>query len=804
MKRKSKIFSLFFIFLLTFCITFSLFPSVDAYTNITLTTWEEFNLGLTEGIGSKISFKRITGDNEFIISNAWNNSPIRSLYAYCYTGAGISERGFINLTNSYDYINSFSMSFYQRSQSVTNWAGSHNIYLKFYNSTNILVLELAFLYTYSTIADGLYYKDSAGIYQIIKNLDSTNPRDETTIGIISFTHISGNLMSYSLIGKKGATWVNATIEGSSVTTANWNTFSYIKMDYGYNSGGTWSIARYLYLDDIIITTGISPYENIPSCDENSIGKLNIDTYVWTTKRYVLFTYNNIIDGYLTSFKVLLHKKMIDMGATTNNMFLWCNFENLSTPDSLIQINSEYYVAIWENVINIQHSDVTFVLETNKYFTYGNTNYYWTIGETSDDIDNDGDTIFIWYPLNPFITSSSGIVQNGYDVIYETCFYQESIDNPYLTNYINVYPSTVEVLTPIYIYGTISSEGIGYENRLIVNKSTTEYINKTIYGQYFNDVFTPIISGTYRANLIQNDVIVTYKDVIITDSINWSKPFIYTNPSKTKTGEMFNIYYNYPYTTYDGLIEAYLYGSTIPSFSMNINKQSNSNDTNIQISFTKSGLYTFYLKIDKISNTSIIASNIHIVSDGIGLEFYPSKYNVLSNEVFTIYCQHDYLGLPIFIMDNNDILFNVGNNQYGTYPTSIHETTTRIHNISLIINDGKTKTVLSFFKLTVTVTKPSDKIGFSLDFGQPYNTFIAIFIIMLLVITPLAFNTLLARNTSLGKIEIPALVYVGMFLFGVGINVAVGWLEPWVLFFVLFGLILAFAILWIQKKGDVTG
>jgi hypothetical protein len=97
---------------------------------------------------------------------------------------------------------------------------------------------------------------------------------------------------------------------------------------------------------------------------------------------------------------------------------------------------------------------------------------------------------------------------------------------------------------------------------------------------------------------------------------------------------------------------------------------------------------------------------------------------------------------------------------------------------------------------IPITPPS-----LMDYITPYKLYIGIGITVGMSLLPLIAGMLLAKKTSVTFMDIPALVYVAFFLMGIVISCVLGYFEIWVIFFVLFALILVFAITWIQGKSN---
>lgn len=80
--------------------------------------------------------------------------------------------------------------------------------------------------------------------------------------------------------------------------------------------------------------------------------------------------------------------------------------------------------------------------------------------------------------------------------------------------------------------------------------------------------------------------------------------------------------------------------------------------------------------------------------------------------------------------------------------------------------------------------------------------IAIMIILCMTLSPLALGVFISKAGM--NINIPSLLYIGFFFFGVAISCEIGALDWAVFFIILFGLIIAFAIIWLHGKDTGAG
>lgn len=95
--------------------------------------------------------------------------------------------------------------------------------------------------------------------------------------------------------------------------------------------------------------------------------------------------------------------------------------------------------------------------------------------------------------------------------------------------------------------------------------------------------------------------------------------------------------------------------------------------------------------------------------------------------------------------------------------------------------------------------PTSYFGFQIP--DEFKLILGIVLTVVFTLIPLIVSALLSRKTNISVITIPSLVYVGMFLLGIIMSIALGFFELWIIFFILFALILVFAVTWINNKQD---
>jgi len=95
----------------------------------------------------------------------------------------------------------------------------------------------------------------------------------------------------------------------------------------------------------------------------------------------------------------------------------------------------------------------------------------------------------------------------------------------------------------------------------------------------------------------------------------------------------------------------------------------------------------------------------------------------------------------------------------------------------------------------------DPFDFS-DIPVLFKVIISLFIIIILTISPYFFASMI--NKGRVQIQMPSLVYVAFFFIGVVASIMLGFLEIWVFFVILVGLILTIVVFWLQGKDISSG
>jgi len=369
--------------------------------------------------------------------------------------------------------------------------------------------------------------------------------------------------------------------------------------------------------------------------------------------------------------------------------------------------------------------------------------------------------------------------------------------------------------PLYCSGTVAD--LSSSRTLHLFKNGTEiYVSGGITFPFivstcaFYLSFSPNAIGSYWIRLQTDTTVLDNKSftVIAPDNQNY---WIYSEPNPSYYASAYTVYYFFNNSdNFNGLLIASL-----------TNNMANITDAIYKIDITENGYGNFTLDTGTVYdvlywllyvyNTNISkyvrVGNIHMhITRSYFSESYirwerPVDGIREDNDIVTacLIGKHNYLGSNIVIKINNITRDSV------TSETTFHKcytfTKPGVYNASLVLIVGSINKVLDYSILTIADLREVTYPGDIFDIPEPFSYLIALIIIVVLTFTPLIISTTLASKTNITDIHIPGLVYVAMFCLGVIISVAppMKLLDYWVLFFILFVLILAFAILWIQRK-----
>lgn len=198
---------------------------------------------------------------------------------------------------------------------------------------------------------------------------------------------------------------------------------------------------------------------------------------------------------------------------------------------------------------------------------------------------------------------------------------------------------------------------------------------------------------------------------------------------------------------------------------------------------------------------------------------PCKYHVGDNPRIMYYLTNEYYGEDSFYTYrikktlSNQIIYNdiitipeSSNNisAYYTIPDVVFPSEGSYY-IILYSTDGygaEINETICISNIPVVVCPDNTPSGglSDLDFSSipiVFKVLISIVIIIVLTMTPYLLAVMISKTNI--EVKIPELVYVSFFFFGMIISIVLGFLDAWVIFVVLLGIILTFAVFWIKGK-----
>lgn len=438
--------------------------------------------------------------------------------------------------------------------------------------------------------------------------------------------------------------------------------------------------------DLFQANGDDNFYDIPLCDEglDSIGQIGIEAPAVTTlcnNRYLWFRYYLIEDMFIKSLYLQLDEAHRNM--ETNDYALKINQYNLGYADSLELISGNRTILVWENLdLHIQ-GKTTFLFKALSYidllgyhaptWPWEEATYdcirYWQLPLTDIDTNNDGtmgirtlgsgfdglwDTFADMYNEYP---GGWGETIDDFDLILRLCVSREgSGEIQDYDNAVYAYPQSVEQYNSVDITWTVNRSSMGYNKEIYVN----DVLSKVLHSQSSHYYYIPKQEGLYYVNLSVNDVIVDTTQFNVSGT---PENYIYTSPNPSSQGGIFNIYYAYNYTAYNGSIRIFDKNNNIVREFSVISDTVGSFSTFIE----NSGQYmvTLSMKLAEYSYNDVDIS-IHVVEGENTNKLTLDKYDVSLYDVVTTYYSHSHAGQNVYVKIGNTYSDNIGSTGRGVY------------------------------------------------------------------------------------------------------------------------------------------
>lgn len=227
--------------------------------------------GLDSGSSGEIEWTNVGSANTFETKNANYVSSPNSLY---YRGRSTVEKGYINLTEDYDYINSINFSVY-----LAPAGGDRNrLILDFYNNDTV---ELRFNFIVYDGGNELiqFYKNGVGYTTFLNSDLGTTASNLRKYFVIE--HNGTNQFNVKLLNSTFGVQYN--YDGAGYGSTNWSTFTHI---YCYTTGTDTGTGGF-YFDDFIINTNEPTDTSLPEVTGSTCTNCCQDILIGTTRSYTV-------------------------------------------------------------------------------------------------------------------------------------------------------------------------------------------------------------------------------------------------------------------------------------------------------------------------------------------------------------------------------------------------------------------------------------------------------------------------------------------------------------------------------------
>lgn len=492
-----------------------------------------------------------------------------------------------------------------------------------------------------------------------------------------------------------------------------------------------------------------------------------------------------------------------------------------------------WIIRWYNLnINISHVNGIFEFKCSKHTVglFGSLDYYWYdlgITEAIPSFKTGGDGYFNG-EFDGFVGKGLGNYQLRM-CSYAT--YREDVSE--FNDKIYAFPNSQELYNTVSIYGTLSHNsyvklykyGTGYVviPGFTINATTGYFVMQPTFSLGFTpDNVTDI--GNYKVIITRNNANISYTNFTIVDIEDKTyQLWITPNPCEDFLDNL-NISWNFEYI--DSIKGAVLF-STLPYFTTdsfyNVKTGIESNGSRTwtnwyKMSNSPGGLYFFLVRC--LTNTSYeVKDTFHLTSgyakkeSEIYVSPQESKLTKNADDMYeatvSVYGKNGAIGLPVYICINGVKFEDVTGIAEFSYPNKWTFYHSGFYNVTLMSLDelGNPNITLAYnwFKIydygsTIPGEElPSDAENYISNLPSEVKLIIGIAIVSIFTLIPLLLALTLGKSTNISTLDIPGLLYGIFFILGIVVSIVFGFFEVWVLFFVLFALILIFAIFWVQRK-----
>lgn len=599
-----------------------------------------------------------------------------------------------------------------------------------------------------------------------------------------------------------------------------------------------------YFDEgsLVFFTGDSADTIIPACDNQTIGRLGDSdstitggagyNYLWT--RHNLYEVLNI-----ERIDLQVHNDMLEAGVPANHYKLKVNQYYLGGADSWTYIGSNKAVLSWTGLNLDIEGQINFLFKAETPYlvtTVDKVKYawalwvliqeqyeadyyqYWSFDVTKDDINNDNlhdirlerTPTYDWFwnifsDPNYYSSFPSATYENkNYDLLLRLCVSRnETGEVPDYPNTINVQPTRVKKYESVDVSYLVNRTALGYDKYVSIIPPTQPVFKYNIVAPSGHFFYTPTEQGDYYVNLTINHKNITYTSFNVSGELT---TYLYTNPNPSEMGQVFNIYYAYPYTEQNGRIKILDSENKLVHY-FTVPKNSNSSEYPMVFQLDESGVYTIRLCGQLENYTYYEDITYYSYKHVVGVEaintIYVSKRTPFLDSEIRIWGEHSHVGGNIVVRVGLKRAGFVGDNSPYALDFVCRELGHLKVSLNLKLDTDEIELAYTYIDVGERPVTPSEEmITNAIDeyFTEEQQFLLGIVIICVCVFIPLYINYKWFSKQSNMKnfFDIPAFVYITLVSAGLGIDIYLGLFELWII--VLFLVAIFFGIAYLVVYG----
>jgi len=724
--------------------------------------------------------------------------------------------GYINLTDTWQYIHSFSIKFDPRQD--LGAGGQENLYLDFYNGTD-------FIFSWFIRTNPAYF----GVYTAGQHSLITSAFGGGHFWA-NFTHVTGNICNFTLN-------TGEYYQGSTELSYAYSTFTSITLRYD-NAGGNYVKMN---IDDIYLNTETSEdsgYGDIS--DYDYFGCVNCKQsglHTPTVNKYVEGGFYVPITATITAFDIYVATDNGYSDSFLNNINGYINQISIGNPDYYIENPNPNYLSIirWTGLnINLTDEKPYAELKSNGIVYHS---YYWDIGCNYGDCDGDGYiSRFEHNDPSRFGNGDDGMSSVG-GISYCFVFYYENSPytptNPYDPDFGITLEDTIDFTgngyagkhpdfsiksfyshTPVGIQWSVSN--LDYQNIMYIYNEgsltghTQDFSPRNLKTDYIGvEGFTPTQTGNHTVTIIRNSVEIANESFYVYP-VTDSNYYIWTIPTISKGTNPYYVHYHYNNTN-DGYIGLFYSTDNINYANAEYTHSIGSGEQTNSFQYPPNNILTthywcMFAKTDNNAYVRVGDIHTHLIQMSSNAETYLyGSYDTLQIKTWqpsgdkyarqSFHYAHNQLGGDIWIFINDQPFYYVGDLQIsplGGIQQNFYKTGLYKCDIRVKINDSYVKLENTTYNFVVTedTTGTTPEIGQNIKEGiigiltYEQKLIVGIVLIIGFVFACYYLQHELSKDSRM-NIQMPAVVYIIVAICGFALDIYLGLFDAYTIVILVF-------------------